>query len=213
MFRQSFFHCPSSASYSGVECAVADRGAISPLRERKGFSIMGYQDIGASVVLLFLTGSPLAIFLRIPEVIVNPFNGQIFWTFTHVGKEILEAFPMLAYFYASASIIFIAFMVLISASLLHISPYVVSPRFVHSVSNAASIAKARTTAGIGIAGLKVRHFGIDFISAVALTKPMNLFSTRAGKFALIAESYKLPKAMIGYIGKVAHIHILTHVKE
>jgi hypothetical protein len=131
-----------------------------------------------SVSRLCETCIPLAIGGCVIAIVVDALNGQVFWSWSHIGEEIFKFVPAFANFNASVAIIFVIGCVGIFAATKHLTPYCVFRRF--GPSNCRSVCtNSKSVFFTAAAGNRVAvpQFlaGNELLgSAVAPTQPSNM---------------------------------------
>jgi hypothetical protein len=114
--RQSLLIAPVGIS---ILDAVKGRPFCKAFRNAINF----YLDVAGSVVGLFFSSGPSAIFFAIPKVIINPLQSHAVWTRTHVINKALEVMPTVAQGYAASSVSVKKPAFGVQASGFHVHPY------------------------------------------------------------------------------------------
>jgi len=120
-----FFRCfaPTQSKIDGV---VGKPSFSNPFRYSLSFA-KRFNKAGVSSVLGLLRSiRPHTILRAVSLAIVNSFNAKPFWTFAHVRQEVFKVHPSGANSYSPATIIFVRFASLASASFFNPLPYLVS---------------------------------------------------------------------------------------
>ena len=115
---------------------------------------MTKRTLFATIISLFFTGGPTAIFRRIVAVIVDAVNCKSFGARPHIGVEIVKVVPSITYFYAVAAVMYVTCAFWVIASFVHSAPDIVFRRMRHTVFkrpfykrfNDATTARLRFTA-------------------------------------------------------------------
>lgn len=150
---------PAELAYGDAEISSPVSGAHRP------FAVSNY-SIAALVPVLFVLGSPFAIFRRIVAHIVNAFKGVIFGSNPHVSKKVFKLFPRLAISDSSLAIVFISRIVGVVAPVFHALPCSILYGSFFPVRSAVFPAKTPTTSTLSSANSFSWFPGV--ISAVAL---------------------------------------------
>lgn len=92
----------------------------------EGMNELACENRAPTVPGLSLCICPAAILLRVVSVRVNPVEGGVRWFGAHVPGEALEISPAITDLYAPTTVVLELWVILISATLDHISPAVVN---------------------------------------------------------------------------------------
>lgn len=148
---------------------------IDPCRETLRFPCVRNQSIASHVAILCLWICPSAITWLIVSVSIYPINGgSSWWSFSHVGKEVLKFIPPFANTDSSGSINFESFSSFRSAPSEHGVPRFVSSRLAHAVDSIILGLPAKVAATIGEpSGLESVRASEFFLSAITKGFPIN----------------------------------------
>lgn len=94
-----------AANDPAAQCVVLDSRASCPLHERLCYSVNGEIARIASIVLLFCSGSPLAVVWLIVAIVLNAVKRQASGALAHIGKKVFKFTPALADSDAPAAIV------------------------------------------------------------------------------------------------------------
>ncbi len=130
----SFRKRPGQLEKTLVEPVIRHADFFGKLFNGEKFSVMTNENISSHIIHLCFPGSPSAILGFIVAVVVLAVDGHAFWGFPHVLKEQNIIVPSFAYLDTTTTIVVIAGLVWIVATLSHILPDPVSSGFVcHSM--------------------------------------------------------------------------------
>lgn len=124
-----------SSIYSGVIRSWLNIINSQPLKQRLGVTVNSNSDVAPSIIELFISCCPFAIFRSVISIIVNTFNSRFGeWLFSHVIEECFKGcIPSFTDLYSSATIIFEGQMIRVIASAFHTNPCPIFFRFIHSM--------------------------------------------------------------------------------
>ena len=120
----SFFRCfaPTQSKIDGV---VGKPCFSNPFRYSLFFA-KRFNKAGVSSVLgLFRSISPYAVFRAVPLIVINSFNAKPIWTLPHICQKVFKVHPSGANSYSPAAIILVRFASGASASFFNPLPYLV----------------------------------------------------------------------------------------
>lgn len=128
----------------------------------------------SQIVLLLLGCCPIAVFRGITLAVVASINGMICGRpWPHVGVEIFERIPSLAYRYASAAVSGVIGSVRIGAAITHGAPYNIFWSFMHTMLRGPSydLLSIKASAALSVAPSNIASLQNLFRSACALAQP------------------------------------------
>ena len=99
-----------------------------PLLNSLSFIVDGYISSVSFVSCLICSGRPLAVFWRVPKVVINTFKGKAIRFFAHVRQKVFKLKPSFAHGNSSCAIMFVGFVAFTKASFFHASPNLVGRR-------------------------------------------------------------------------------------
>lgn len=105
-----------------------DACSSRPLGNRKRQSIKGDESrilVDALVLTLLKGCRPLAVLRRVVTIVVNPINGQTVRLQPHILHKVIDNTPAATYLDAPATVVSIAYVLRIAASLVHVAKTVV----------------------------------------------------------------------------------------
>jgi len=101
-------------------------------------------------------------------------------TFTHIGNEVGEAVPAFANFYTTTTVVFVALIVWIIASIAQALPYAIKRMFSKFFTASMTGRSVRTLARVDFARSKINAGGGMFAATVALAKPSHMIVDSVG---------------------------------
>lgn len=116
-----------------VDCSLAEAETLTPLSDRKIFSVVSNPVVSAGIAALFFLCAPLAIFFAVMAIIISSINGFIWRALSHVFQEIKKCVPTVTDLNTPATIVVERWVFLISTSLKHSGPDAVSARIDESM--------------------------------------------------------------------------------
>lgn len=189
---ECFFHIPAKNVQPAIDGSIMDSGCARPLSQGFGFAIHLYAAIAALVVRLLCVCGPSTIVRLVIPVVVDALNfktGHITrFAVSNKGRDIL---PTITNFNASSSVLRVANIVWLFASVLHTVPNLVQGMARHSVGRVFRFIQFATARrGVAIAQPWARY-GF-YSAAVASTIPLDTFTPPDG---VLCDNEKLPEAL------------------
>lgn len=204
---KSLFYCISIKGQSLPQSGEWHIKFPSPLGNRLFSSFIFKNPVFSSVISLIIFRSPLAIFRKISLRIVDSINRKTLWTKTHVFKKCIKRSPSFTYFYSSASVVFIRFIIWIRASHSHIFPYFVSKSFTKTMGTKPCTRQfsIKTIARFYCATFKRLCQNRNSFSAITLAKPCNAVSYSDSLF----QNQKTSESSASKINYFCHMNGLS----
>ncbi len=121
---------------SEINGVVRQTCFFRPLLDGLRFIVDGYISSVPFVSCLICSGRPLAVFWRVPKIVINTLKGKALWFFAHVRQKVLKFKPPFAHGNSPCAIIFVGLIAFTKTSFFHASPNLVGRRVLspHSVS-------------------------------------------------------------------------------